>query len=139
MKRYVLLAMGLTIAAVVSAQRTVTGKVVEKDTQEAVIQATVSLCGSDDKVVANGVTSATGAFSVKAPKNGTYTMKVTYVGFKTYTKKIAIEKEQNVSLGTIQLAPDAIMLKRSSIMPTPSVHLKALWWRNWCVSCLVHR
>ena len=115
MKRYVLLAMGLTIAAVVSAQRTVTGKVVEKDTQEAVIQATVSLCGSDDKVVANGVTSATGAFSVKAPKNGTYTMKVTYVGFKTYTKKITIEKEQNVSLGTIQLAPDAIMLKGATV------------------------
>ena len=115
MKRYVLLAMGLTIAVVVSAQRTVTGKVVEKDTQEAVIQATVSLCGSDDKVVANGVTSATGAFSVKAPKNGTYTMKVTYVGFKTYTKKITIEKEQNVSLGTIQLAPDAIMLKGATV------------------------
>ena len=115
MRRYVLLAMGLTIAAVVFAQRTVTGKVVEKDTQEAVIQATVSLCGSDDKVVANGVTSATGAFSVKAPKNGTYTMKVTYVGFKTYTKKIAIEKEQNVSLGTIQLAPDAIMLKGATV------------------------
>ena len=66
-----MLAMGLTIAAVVFAQRTVTGKVVEKDTQEAVIQATVSLCGSNDKVVANGVTSATGAFSVKAPKRGT--------------------------------------------------------------------
>ena len=107
--------MGLTIAAVVFAQRTVTGKVVEKDTQEAVIQATVALYGKDDKVVANGVTSATGAFSVKAPKNGTYTMKVTYVGFKTYTKKITIEKEQNVSLGTIQLAPDAIMLKGATV------------------------
>ena len=96
------------------AQRTVTGKVVEEDTKEAVIQATAALL-SDNKVVANAVTNMDGAFSIKAPSNGSYTLKVTYVGFKTYTKTIKIADDKNVSAGTITLAPDAIMLKGATV------------------------
>ena len=59
------------------------------------------------------MTNTDGRFSVKAPKNGSYTLQVTYVGFKTYTKKINIEDDKNVSAGTISLSPDAIMLKET--------------------------
>ena len=75
------------VVTAASAQRAVSGKVVEKDSREAVIQATVSLLDSGEKLVANGVTNANGVFSVKAPKNGSYTLRVTFVGFKTYTKR----------------------------------------------------
>ena len=92
------------------AQRTVTGKVVEEDTKDAVIQATASLL-SGEKVVSNAVTNAEGNFSVKAPSDGTFTLRVTYVGFKTYTKKITVSDGKSVSAGTISLAPDAIMLQ----------------------------
>ena len=61
------------------AQRTVTGKVVEQDTKDAVIQATASLL-SGEKVVSNAVTNADGNFSVKAPSDGTFTLRITYVG-----------------------------------------------------------
>ena len=112
-----------TIAA--SAQRTVTGKVVEQDTKEAVIQATAALL-SGEKVVANAVTDASGAFSIKAPQEGSYTLKITYVGFKTYTKKISLKEGKDYRAGTITLEPDAIMLKGATVTAHASkVTLKA--------------
>ena len=108
MKKYVLLIVALMMTVVTFAQRTVRGTVVEQDTQEAVIQATASLL-SGEKVIANAVTNTEGAFSIKAPE-GSYTLQVTYVGFKTYTKKISL-KDKDYNAGTIKLEPDAIMLK----------------------------
>ena len=80
MRKLILLITVSMMVIAASAQRTVTGKVVEQDTQEVVIQATAALL-SGEKVVANAVTSTSGSFSIKAPQEGTYTLKVTYVGF----------------------------------------------------------
>ena len=109
----------------VHAQRMVSGKVIEQDTQDAVIQATASIL-SGEKVVSNGVTNTDGAFRVKAPSDGTFTLKITYVGFKTYTKKITIKDGKDVNAGTISLSPDAIMLKGATVTARASkVTLKA--------------
>ena len=112
MKKYVLLIVALMMTVVTFAQRTVRGTVVEQDTQEAVIQATASLL-SGEKVIANAVTNTEGGFSIKAPE-GSYTLQVTYVGFKTYTKKISL-KDKDYNAGTIKLEPDAIMLKGATV------------------------
>ena len=112
MKKYVLLIVALMMTVVTFAQRTVRGTVVEQDAQEAVIQATASLL-SGEKVIANAVTNTEGAFSIKAPE-GSYTLQVTYVGFKTYTKKISL-KDKDYNAGTIKLEPDAIMLKGATV------------------------
>ena len=123
MKKFVLLIVALTVTVVSFAQRTVKGTVVEQDTQEAVIQATAALM-SGEKVVANAVTNTEGGFSIKAPE-GTYTLQVTYVGFKTYTKKITL-KDKDYNAGTIKLEPDAIMLKGATVTARASkVTLKA--------------
>ena len=125
MRRLFILTVFSISAVVAFAQRTVTGKVIEQDTKEAVIQATAALL-SGEKVVANAVTNMDGVFSIKAPSNGSYTLKVTYVGFKTYTKKIKIEGDKNFAAGTISLDPDAIMLKGATVTAHASkVTLKA--------------
>ena len=82
MKKIALLIVALMVAVVSFAQRTVKGRVVEQDTQEAVIQATAALM-KGEKVVANAVTNTEGSFTIKAPEEGSYTLQVTYVGFKT--------------------------------------------------------
>ena len=87
MRKLILLTVALTLAVVANAQRLVSGKVVEQDTQEAVIQATASIL-SGDKVVANALTNMDGGFQIRAPRDGRYTLKITYVGFKTYTKRL---------------------------------------------------
>ena len=113
------------MAVMTFAQRTVTGKVVEQDTQEAVIQATAALL-SGEKVVANAVTNTNGGFSIVAPRDGSYTLKVTYVGFKTYSKKITIKDGKDYHAGTIKIEPDAIMLKGATVTAHASkVTLKA--------------
>ena len=114
MRKLLLLITLCTMVITSSAQRTVTGKVVEQDTQEAVIQATAALL-TGEKVVANAVTSTSGTFSIKAPKECSYTLKVTYVGFKTYSKKITIKEGKDYHAGTISLEPDAIMLKGATV------------------------
>ena len=125
MRRLIFLVVFSISTIVTLAQRTVTGKVIEQDTKEAVIQATAALM-SGQKVVANAVTNTDGAFSIKAPQNGSYTLQVTYVGFKTYTKTIKIADDKNFSAGTISLAPDAIMLKGATVTAHASkVTLKA--------------
>ena len=126
MRRLLVLMITATLAVLsVHAQRVVTGKVVEQDTQDAVIQATASIL-SGEKVVSNGVTNTEGAFRVNAPSDGTYTLKITYVGFKTYTKKFTIKEGKGYNAGTISLAPDAIMLKGTTVTAHASkVTLKA--------------
>ena len=95
------------------AQGTVSGTVIEQDTEEAVIQATAAVM-KGQKIVANAVTNTNGAFSIRVPSDGTYDLRITYVGFKTYTKKIKIEGK-NIPLGTIKLEADAIMLKGATV------------------------
>ena len=112
MKRFLLfMLVVLTTTTVTLAQRTISGKVVEQDTKEAVIQATVALLKSDSSLVANAVTNMDGQFKMTAPKDASYIVRVTYVGFKTYTKRITVADGKAVNMGTISLAPDAIMLK----------------------------
>ena len=114
MKKIVLLIVALMVAVVSFAQRTVKGRVVEQDTQEAVIQATAALM-KGEKVVANAVTNTEGSFTIKAPEEGSYTLQVTYVGFKTYQKKISLKDGKDYNAGTIKMEPDAIMLKGATV------------------------
>jgi len=114
MKKFVLLTVALLMTVTLFAQRTVKGKVIEQDSKEAVIQATAALL-SGEKVVANAVTNTNGFFSIKAPKAGTYNLQITYVGFKTYSKKISVRDDKDYQAGTISLEPDAIMLKGATV------------------------
>ncbi len=125
MRKIILLTVVCLLTVPVLAQRVVTGKVIEQDTKESVIQATAALL-SNKKLVANALTNAEGGFSIKAPKDGNYTLQVTYVGYKTYTKEIAIKDGKNYKAGTITLEPDAIMLKGATVTAHASkVTLKA--------------
>ena len=114
MKKLILIVAALAMTVTAFAQRTVTGKVVEQDTQEPVIQATAALL-SGEKIVANAVTNANGAFTIKAPRDGSYTLQLTFVGYKTYTKKINIKDGKDYHAGTIAMEPDAILLKGATV------------------------
>ena len=104
-----------TTTSAALAQRTISGKVIEQDSQEAVIQATVALLKTDSSLVANAVTNMNGQFQLTAPRDANYILRITYVGFKTYTKAITVANGKGVSMGTITMAPDAIMLKGTTV------------------------
>ena len=115
MKRTLLFFVAVMSALASMAQLHVTGKVIESDTEEPVAQTTVKLLKTDSTLAAGVLTNLDGQFSVKAPKAGNYIIQVTCVGFKPYTKRVSVQAEKNVQLGTISLKPDAIMLKGATV------------------------
>jgi hypothetical protein len=112
----VLLFLLMTVSSIqVIAQRNISGKVIESDSQEPVAQTTVRLLKSDSTMVTGSLTNLDGIFRVKAPANGNYIVQVTCVGFKPYTKNVKISADKDIALGTIELKPDAIMLKGATV------------------------
>ena len=115
MRKQLFILLFLLSNVVVMAQRHVSGVVVESDSQEPVAQTTVKLLRSDSTLVTGGLTSLEGKFRVSAPKAGTYILQVTCVGFKPYTKRINVTDDKDVAMGTLELKPDAIMLKGTTV------------------------
>ena len=115
MRRLLLLMLMPFVAVAVMAQRNVTGTVVESETDEALPQATVKLMRTDSTLVKGALTGLDGKFTLKAPSTGRFIVQVTCVGFKPYTKRINVSGEKNVSMGTIAMSPDAIMLKGATV------------------------
>lgn len=97
------------------AQRNITGKVLESDSQEPVAQTTVRLLKKDSTMVKGSLTDLNGYFRVKAPAAGSYIVQITCVGFKPFTKTIKVSADKDIALGTIDLSPDAIMLKGATV------------------------
>ena len=115
MRKQLFVLLFLLSNVVVLAQRHVSGVVVESDTQEPVAQTTVKLLRSDSTLVTGGLTSLEGKFRVSAPKAGDYILQVTCVGFKPYTKRVRVTDDKDVAMGTLELKPDAIMLKGTTV------------------------
>ena len=115
MRRILLLIVAVLTALTSMAQLQVTGKVIENDSQEPIAQTTVKLLKTDSTLAAGVLTKLDGSFNVKAPKTGTYIIQVTCVGFKAYTKRVSVQADKDVKLGTISLQPDAIMLKGATV------------------------
>ena len=98
------------------AQRTISGSVIDKADQEAVIQATVALLKPDStSIVTNAVTNASGQFTMAAPQDGSFLLRITYVGYKPLWKRVAVEGKP-VQLGTLTIEADAIMLKGTEVV-----------------------
>ncbi|MBP3510973.1 MAG: TonB-dependent receptor [Prevotella sp.] len=115
MKRLLLLAAIIAAAVSASAQRTVKGLVVESDSREGLAMTTVKLMKADSTLVKGLLTTENGAFSVTAPEDGKYIVRITCVGFKSYTRNITIKDGKDADLGTIALSPDAIMLEGATV------------------------
>jgi len=114
MKRILLLMAVVLSAFSMQAQRTISGKVVD-EANEGVIQATVSLLKADSTSVSHAVTNMNGQFSLTAPADGKYIVRVTYVGYKTTYKNLTVEGKP-ADLGTMSLKVDAVMLKGAEVV-----------------------
>ncbi len=117
MKHLILLAVALIVAAApVKAQRTVSGRIIDNEQKEAVIQATVALVKTDSTSVVSGtVTNQNGQFQLSATQDGNYLVRVTYVGYKTLWRSVKMEGKP-VQLGTLTIETDAIMLKGTEVV-----------------------
>ena len=85
MRRYVFIFL-CDFYTVMTMAQSLSGTVTDKSTQEGLISATVQLISSEGKSVYTS-TDLSGGFQFKELLPGTYTLQVTYVGYKSYTGK----------------------------------------------------
>ncbi|PQJ80151.1 TonB-dependent receptor domain-containing protein [Polaribacter porphyrae] len=124
MKNTLILLILIVFSSSLIAQKgTVSGKILDKETKEAISYANI-IIKSSDKIVSGGITDNNGRFKISKIELNTYTLEVQFIGFKTFSKTIAFTKNKTkIDLGTILLEEDAtsldavaITVERSTIM-----------------------
>lgn len=116
MKRLLTLAlMVLTTVLAMAQSREISGTITDKNSKEAVSLATVQLLKHDSTFIAGATSGDDGKFTVKAPSDGQFILKISSIGYKTLTRPITIKEDADVKLGTILFTADAIMLKEATV------------------------
>ncbi len=96
----------------------VSGKVLDKDSNQPLEYATVVLKNLKDNKLSGGITDGKGEFYIKIA-GGTYDISVEFISFKTVSfKNRTIDK--NINLGTIILSEDGEILDEVNIIPEKS-------------------
>ncbi|MBQ9186658.1 MAG: TonB-dependent receptor [Prevotella sp.] len=113
--RFLLLFAFFLMAFVAMAQRNITGQVIENDSQEPMMQATVRLLRTDSTMISGVVSDVNGRFTLKAPSAGRFIVQITSVGYKPYTRSVSMTAEKDVPLGKVTMKTDAIMLEGATV------------------------
>ncbi|MEX0995781.1 MAG: outer membrane beta-barrel family protein [Flavobacteriaceae bacterium] len=90
---------------------TVEGLVIDAKLNQPLPYVTVIIENNAGETLTGGITDNDGNFRVNSLAEGTYNVKIQYIGFKPYTKEIEISKSSpTVNLGTIALEEDIASL-----------------------------
>ena len=120
-RRYTMLLalIGLTTlfaAAQEQRERTISGNVQDVELKEPVVQASVQLFRAKDSTFVGGtVTDLRGNFSMEAPSNGIYRIRISSIGFQTIQREVSVRRNQSQDLGILQMSTDAVMLKETVV------------------------
>ena len=106
----------ISIAAFSFAQdRKISGTLIDKDTKEPLPQVTLQLLKTDSSFVGGTVSADDGRFSLAAPKNGKYLLKISSIGYVTSVKNLEMVDNKNLAMGTVTMSADAVMLKGTEV------------------------
>ena len=105
----------------------ITGKVIDKDSGEALEYATITLFrAADSTFVAGIITDARGVFKLEAGV-GKYFLTVQFMGYKTKRINVNVaEKDIEVNLGKIYIDPDTELLEEVEVVAEKSTMTMAL-------------
>ena len=92
----------------------ISGSVIEKESGEAIVAATIQLLNLPDSAFVKGTTTEEqGQFSLKSVKRGEYVLKISYIGFVTkfVEVKLSEQRKKNVGIGYITMSEESILLE----------------------------
>ena len=98
-----------------SQNREITATIIDGDTKEPAINATARLLKSDSTFITGTITDVNGVFSIKAPNDGDFVLKISSVGFDPIVKAVSIKQGKNVNLGKLKMNPSAVMLDQATV------------------------
>ncbi len=94
----------------------VTGYVEDADLKEPMVQATVQLFRQRDSTFVGGtVTDLRGNFSVVAPSNGIYRLRISSVGYQSIEREVTLRRNQSQDVGNLQMSPETMMLQEAVV------------------------
>ncbi len=109
----------LCVTANIHAQTLLKGKVIDSENGGALMRSTVMVMTPDTtRMVTGGTTSEDGSFSIKNVKDGTYVVKVSYIGYHNFFRTVTVNRAAhngNQLLGTVMLVPNTIELKQTVV------------------------
>lgn len=115
MKKYItLLLLSLAVLTLHAQDKRISGSLIDRDTRDAVSLATVQLLRADSTMAAGTITNDSGRFVLQAPA-GTYTLRVSSVGYKPLLRRVVVTEQRDVALGTLVFNADAVMLREAQV------------------------
>ena len=118
MKRITILqVLWFACALVAWAQGSVKGKVLDKQTNEALQYVNIRVAEAfSGKLVKGGITDAAGSFHINGLSYGQYKLQVTFVGYKTVERKFAVSAEKKQAhFSMVYLSEDQQTLKEVQV------------------------
>ncbi|MBO9584894.1 MAG: TonB-dependent receptor [Flavobacterium sp.] len=109
----------------IAQQTTISGKVQDHATKEALAYVTVTVQNSKSKTIATGVTDDHGLFNLEATLTDASTILFTYTGYQNHSQSLIFSEKQKIDLEIIDLVTDAVQLKAVEINgQKPNISLK---------------
>ena len=116
MRKSVLTQLLLFIAMMMQAQQhLITGAIIDKGTNDPVEASTVQLLRADSTYISGAISDENGLFSLQAPEDGSYLLKITSVGYKPTVRRIKMTQGKDLAMGKININAEAIMLKAATV------------------------
>jgi len=95
---------------------TVSGQIIDKETEESIPFASVAILSDKNKLVNGSISGDEGYFTIKGLEPGNYKLKVSYLGYNPYQSDILIGKlNQYYDFGKINLEPSITQLDEVTI------------------------
>ncbi|MBQ0049080.1 MAG: TonB-dependent receptor [Bacteroidales bacterium] len=111
-----LLLLLLCSATAVAQKVTVSGKILDGESNDVMPGATVVLLTPDSTQVTGAITGQNGTFTLPATKAGQYIMRVSFVGYRSVFKNLTLPKnEKKMELASITLYDDAKLMKEAEV------------------------
>jgi len=113
--KYFTLSLFLALSAAAMAQQpvqgngTIKGKIIEKNTKNAVGFASVAI-SANGEIISGDLTDEDGSFTITNLPNQEVEVSVEYIGFKTYKNTVNLSSDKNIDLGTVLLETDEEVL-----------------------------
>ena len=117
--RFTLFVLFSCFSLIAFSKGTIKGKIVDSETKESLIGATVALEGT----TAGTITDLDGSFKLEAGA-GTYNVKISFIGYVDQTISLAVSENQTKDLGEISLSPDAIGIDEISVFASMGIQRK---------------
>jgi hypothetical protein len=93
----------------------VKGKALDSATKAPLIGATVVLYGKGNEVKYHDISGNKGDFEMKGVAAGSYTLKITYISYKAFEKKVTVKGDKDVNLGNLSVVPTELQTKEVEV------------------------